>query len=42
MLMSESGNPALISARQTGDGEFTLAFVGLGLIDVLMPVSLFD
>jgi hypothetical protein len=40
--MGEPGDPAFISAPQTGDGEFTLALTGLRLIDVLMPIALFD
>jgi len=39
---SESGDPALISARQAGDCEFTFTFVGFGFVDVLMPVALLD
>jgi hypothetical protein len=31
ILMSESGNPALMPARQTGDSESTLAYLGLRL-----------
>jgi hypothetical protein len=30
MLVSESGNPALIPARQTADRKFALALLGLG------------
>ena len=40
--MRESGNPTLITARQTADRELTPAFLGFRLIDVLMPATLLD
>src|ERR1700722_16984923 len=42
MLLSESGNPALIPARQTADRKFALALLGFRLVNVLMPVALVD